>query len=239
MRDLASAFDRGASRYDLMVWLNPGYHRHLHWAAGELTRRTDFGAGPGQVLDLASGSGASTKALLDQLPQGSRVTGVDLSRGMLARARAKRWPVGTTFRQGRVGALDLDDLGRGRWQGVFASYLFRNVPSEQRDAALAEVHALLQPGGWLVTQEYSVAGNRRARAVWDAVSLGVILPLGTVVDRNPGLYRYLWRSVRDFDTTPAFMGRLAEAGFTEIACRTVPGWQRGILHTFVARKAPA
>ncbi|MGD8214183.1 class I SAM-dependent methyltransferase [Aestuariimicrobium sp. Y1814] len=239
MRDLASAFDRGADRYDLLVSLNPGYHAHLHSAADELARRSGPADAGLRLLDLACGSGASTRALLDQSPAGTTITGIDLSEGMLARARAKTWPPGTTFRQGRVGGLDLAALGRGSWQGVFASYLFRNVPADERTTALVEVHDLLAPGGWLVTQEYSVAGNRRARAVWDAVSLGVILPLGTVVDRNPGLYRYLWRSVRDFDTTPAFMGRLAEAGFTEIACRTVPGWQRGILHTFVARKAPA
>lgn len=237
MGDLASAFDRGAGRYDLLVSLNPGYHTHLHSAADELARRSGP-AGTGlRLLDLACGSGASTRALLDQSPADTTITGVDLSEGMLEQARAKTWPPGTTFRQGRVGELDLAALGPGSWQGVFASYLFRNIPPELRTSALVEVHDLLTPGGWLVTQEYSVAGNRRARAVWDAVSLGVILPLGTIIDRNPGLYRYLRRSVQDFDTTAAFMCRLAEAGFTEIACRTVPGWQRGILHTFVARKA--
>ena len=111
------------------------------------------------------------------------------------------------------------------------------MPADGRDGALREAHELLAPGGWLVTQEYSVAGDRRAAATWDAVSWGVIVPLGVAIDRNPGLYRYLWRSVRDFDSTTAFMDRLAGAGFVDVACRTVPGWQRGILHTFVARKA--
>ena len=36
------------------------------------------------------------------------------------------------------------------------------------------------------------------------------------------------RSVRDFDSTTAFMDRLAGAGFVDVACRTVPGWCRSV-----------
>ena len=34
--DVAAAFDEVASRYDLMVALNPGYHAHLRAAANAL-----------------------------------------------------------------------------------------------------------------------------------------------------------------------------------------------------------
>lgn len=81
-----------------------------------------------------------------------------------------------------------------------------------------------------------MAGNPRAATVWDMVSWGVIIPLGTVLDANPGLYRYLRRSVHEFDSTTRFMERLADVGFVDVACATVTGWQHGILHTFIARK---
>lgn len=237
MSAIAAAFDRGARHYDLLVSLSPGYHAHLRSAARELIARIGPRHHPLRLLDLACGSGASTRAIIDHAPTDSTALGVDLSEGMLHHAHSKAWPVGTSFRQGRVGALDIDDLGPQSWHGIFASYLFRNIPEGERDRALTEVHRLLAPGGWLVTQEYSVTGNRGATAVWDAVSFAAIIPLGLVVDSNPGLYRYLWRSVRRFDSTTRFMHRLSAAGFTDIACRTVPGWQRGILHTYVARKA--
>ena len=239
MNNVAEAFDRGAGNYDLLVSLNPGYHDHLDSAASELLPRIGPRPSGLRLLDLACGSGALARALLRASRNGPTIWGVDLSEGMLDQARAKTWPDGVSFRQGRAGGLDVDALGRGSWHGVFASYLFRNVPAEHRGAALAEVYDLLAPSGWLVTQEYAVAGDRRATAVWDAVSWGVILPLGVLIDRNPGLYRYLWRSVRSFDAPTAFMDRLAAAGFVDVACKTVPGWQRGILHTFVARKAAA
>ncbi len=252
MTDVAAAFDRGAASYDLLVSLNPGYHRHLRSAAAVLARLTRSRPRPVRLLDLACGSGASTRALVDACAEADRgvledraeevrtsgateILGVDLSEGMLAQARSKTWPAGVEFRRGQVGGLDLDELGERTWSGALACYLVRNIPPDQRDAALREVRQLLEPGGWLVIQEYSVAESLAARLVWDVVSWSVIIPLGALVDRNPGLYRYLWRSVRRFDSTAELVRRLAAAGFTDIRHRTVPGWQRGILHTFVAR----
>lgn len=236
MTSVMQAFDRGAARYDLLVSLNPGYHDHLDSAATEIIQRIRPRPARLRLLDIACGSGASTPALLRAAEDGATIVGIDLSEGMLAQARAKHWPHGVRFEQGESGRLDVEALQSDAWHGVFASYLFRNVPADQRDDALSEAYDLLVPGGWLVTQEYSVAGNPKAIAIWDAVAWAVIVPLGIVIDRNPGLYRYLWRSVREFDSTTRFMDRLADTGFTDVACRTVPGWQRGILHTFIARK---
>lgn len=231
----SAAFDRGASRYDVLVGLNPGYHRELRSAASALV--AGLGASPGpSLLDLACGSGESTRALVDAAPADARVLGLDASDGMLAQARLKEWPDGVHFGHAVAGGLDVDAVGRGAFDGVLTCYLFRNVPDADRDRALAEVYALLKPGGRLVVQEYSVAGNPAARRTWDAVCHGVIIPLGVLVDHNHDLYRYLWRSVVDFDTVDAFADRLLRAGFTDVARRTATGWQRGILHTFVARK---
>lgn len=231
-----AAFDRGARRYDLMVRLNPGYHRALGEAASALVERLSGRPGPWHIVDLACGSGASTRAVLDAAPFGTEVLGLDASAGMLAQARRKEWPDRVRFEQAVAGHLDLDVLGPGTRDGVFTAYLFRNVPEDERDRAVREVFELVAPGGWLVVQEYSVAGNPAALRVWNAVARGVIVPLGLVVDRNPDLYRYLWRSVLEFDSTRRFADRLAAAGFTDIARRTTSGWQHGILHTFVARK---
>lgn len=230
-----AAFDRGAARYDLMVALNPGYHAELGRAADALVERL-ASPRPWRLLDLACGSGASTRALVTAAGPAASVLGLDASQGMLAQARAKDWPEGVRFERAVAGDLDVAAHGAGSFDGVLTAYLFRNVPEAQRDAAVAEVFALLRPGGWLVVQEYSVAGDPRARRVWDAVCGAVILPLGTLLDHNVDLYRYLWRSVVVFDALPRFADRLVAAGFTDVAHRTARGWQRGILHTIVARK---
>jgi ubiquinone/menaquinone biosynthesis C-methylase UbiE len=228
---LADAFDRAARRYDLLTGLNPGYHRHLASAAESLADQLD-GIAP-ELLDLGCGSGSSTAALLAVAPDAT-IVGVDASAGMLARASAKTWPGRVRFLHAtaqQLACLQLDPV-----DGALAAYLFRNVPAAERDLVARAVRAQLRPGGWLVVQEYSVAGRRAAGLVWTLVCWAVVIPLATVVGGNPGLYVHLWRSVRAFDSTDRFARRLAEAGFTDIARHDVPGWQRGILHTFRARR---
>ncbi len=237
--DVPDAFTEAASRYDRMVSLNPGYHRHLRSAASALLETLDPHRSL-RLVDLGCGSGASTRALLSAaraLRARIRVTGVDASAGMLEQARGKRWPEGVDFREGLA-----QDLGthRAEWglaepaDGVLAAYLFRNVA--ERDEVLADVADLVAAGGTLVVQEYSVAGAPFPSAVWTLVSWAVVIPLSWITSRQTRLYRYLWRSVLEFDSVQTFVDRLYAAGFVDVEVRTVPGWQQGILHTFRARK---
>jgi ubiquinone/menaquinone biosynthesis C-methylase UbiE len=122
----------------------------------------------------------------------------------------------------------------GQFDAVFAAYLVRNLPDP--DAGLRTMFELLRPGATLAVHDYSVADSARARAVWTAVSWGVIIPSGAVVTRSSALYRYLWRSVLGFDGARQFRRRLEGAGFVDPREATVPGWQRGIVHTWVARR---
>ena len=169
------------------------------------------------------------------------VVGVDASAGMLDQARAKPWPAGVRF---EVGLAEETAWSRKLWgldgplHGVFAAYLFRNVTD--RDEVLAGLFDLLADDGVLVVQEYSVAGSRRwSQLVWIAVCWLVVIPLGWLTSRQTRLYRYLWRSVLPFDSVQTFVDRLYGAGFVDVEVRTAPGWQRGILHTFRARKPAA
>ena len=78
---------------------------------------------------------------------------------------------------------------------------------------------------------------RFTRAAW--VCWLAIIPLGWLTSPRSKLYRYLCRSVRSFDSVQTFVDRLYGAGFVDVEVRTVPGWQRNILHTFRARKPAA
>jgi len=91
----------------------------------------------------------------------------------------------------------------------------------------------------LVIQEYSVTGSRHAPALWTAVCWLVVIPLAWLTSRQTRLYRYLWRSVRAFDSVSTFSDRLQRAGFVDVEVQTVPGWQREILHTIRARRPEA
>jgi len=230
------AFDTAADRYDALVGANPGYHAALRESARRLGLAGD-GAGA-RVLDLGCGTGASTAALLAVAPKAT-IVAVDASAGMLARARTKRWPDSVTFRHARAEALPaLPGAGLdGPFDGVFAAYLVRNVA--EPDVLLSSVLGLLRPGAPLVVHEYSVRDSALARAIWSLVCWTVIIPAGAVATRDHRLFTYLWRSVIRFDGAARFRERLRGAGFADVASTTFGGWQRGIVHTFVGRRAGA
>jgi ubiquinone/menaquinone biosynthesis C-methylase UbiE len=227
-----AAFDAGAFAYDRLVGANPGYHEHLRLSA----RRMQLpGDGRGlRLLDAGCGTGASTAALLTVAPH-AEIVAVDASGEMLAQARAKRWPPSVQFAHTPVEELAAAGV-HGPFDGILAAYLIRNLPDPE--SALRELRGLLRPGGTLAVHEYSVRDSRRARGVWHAVCWGIIIPAGRVLTGDAALYQYLRRSVNGFDGAARFRQRLRDAGFTGVHSETVPGWQHGIVHTFLASRPP-
>lgn len=244
---LADAFDRAAPTYDAMVALSPGYHHQLRTAglalvdamgsAAVTSGGTDLADAP-HVLDLGCGSGASTQAVqrawASRHPgRPLRVTGVDASAGMVQQTRDKPWPATTSFVvRDAVGYLR--DQPDGSVDGVLGAYLLRNVPD--RAELVTEVARVLAPGAPFVVHDYSVAGNLRARVVWAAVCHGIIIPLAAVKRSDVPLHRYLYTSVRDFDSVATICRRLTQAGLVDVRHRSFPGWQRHVVHTVVGRR---
>lgn len=224
---LADGFDRAARHYDQMVALNPGYRRHLRAAAEALLDRIDDPLPT--LLDLGCGSGLSTRELLRAARKRGmtpRIIGVDASAGMLERARAKRWPQGVVFVEGRGEELAQLDLPAA--DGALACYLLRNV--SDLDATLSGIAGALADGGSLVAEDYSVRGSQSARRRWSRVNRLVIIPLARVITGDAALYEYLHRSVDDFATPAELSQAMFRAGFATVETRTVGGWQRDILH---------
>lgn len=230
---LRSGFDRASKHYDLMVGLNPGYHRHLRNAAQKLME--ELGSQP-EILDLGCGSGASTKALYDE--GAGQVLGVDASPGMIAQARKKRWAVPTDFEVCFAQALDTCAHPRLKrpFDGVYAAYLIRNVPSHQRDAVLTSMFKHVAVGGKIVLVEYGLSKAWLPRVIWDLVCWLTVIPLSKVIVKDTSLFRYLWKSVHEADSPRVLGERLERAGFTEVQRHRVSGWQRGILHIWTGRR---
>lgn len=220
------AFDVVARTYDLLTGMNPGYHQHLHTSALRL------GARPGaRVLDLCCGTGSSTAALRKAYPT-AELVGLDYSEGMLERARGKDG-LRATFVHGDATNPAAHGV-EGPFDAILMAYGIRNLPDPDR--GLANVLDLLRPGGTIVFHEYSVADSRRARWIWEMVCRTVIIPGGWVTAPGSDIYRYLYRSVVEFDGVQAFEARLRRAGFVDVETLPMAGWQRGILHSFRARR---
>ena len=71
--------------------------------------------------------------------------------------------------------------------------------------------------------------------MWNAVCATIIIPAGRLRTGDAALYRYLRRSVNEFDGAEAFRTGCAANGFTDVRSETMPGWQRNIVHTFLGR----
>jgi ubiquinone/menaquinone biosynthesis C-methylase UbiE len=222
-------FDRVAGRYDLLTGMNPGYKKHLRWSAERMRMSASSDV---KLLDLCCGTGLSTEALVKTYPR-AEITGLDASAGMLAVAAKKPWAREVRWICGD--AMDPAATGvGGPFDGILMAYGIRNMPDP--DLCLRRVFELLRPGGTICFHEYSVRDSLKARMIWNAVALGIIIPAGLITSPKSDIYRYLRASVNAFDGVGAFEVRLARAGFVEFRAETMDGWQSGIVHSFLARR---
>ena len=224
---LANGFNRVAGAYDLLVALNPGYRQHLTLSARRLRLAPDA-----RILDLCCGTGQSTLALRAVYPHATLV-GLDVAAEMLQVARARPELAGVTFLHGD--ATDPRGAGvDGEFDGILMAYGIRNVAA--RDTCLAALRELLAPGAPVCFHEYSVAGSRWSRMVWRLVTTLIVTPLARIVAGDTSLFTYLHRSVLAFDSVTAFERRLQAAGFADVRTMPMGGWQRGIVHSFLAQR---
>ena len=208
-------FDRIAPRYDL---LNHTLSSHIDrlWRrrAVRILRRRN----PEHVLDLATGTGDLAVALARGIP-GVRVTGVDLSEGMLDVARRKVAACGLGGRiellQGDAEHLALADASVDAATVAFGVRNFGDL-----EAGLGELARTIRPGGAVVILEFSRPRNPLFRAVYEFYS-GRILPrIGGAVSRDRRAYEYLPASVGAFPAPEDFMRLMERAGFRNCCARS-------------------
>jgi ubiquinone/menaquinone biosynthesis C-methylase UbiE len=224
---LAHDFDRVAPRYDLLQRFNPGYTADLLLSAKRLQAPAR-----GCILDLCCGTGLSTEALVQCYPE-AEITALDQSAGMLDVARKK--PALSKVGFVHADAMDLAAAGAtGPYDAILMAYGIRNMPDPDR--CLAQLREHLSPHGRIAFHEYLVRDRIIPRAIWNAVSASIIVPLGTLATGSGELFRYLRSSVNDFDRLEAFEDRLRRAGFQSIHHESMGGWQRGIVHTVLATR---
>ncbi len=140
--EVRTLYDRLAGSYDLWGRLAESRARSR---AIELAAVED-----GQtVLEVAAGTGLAFFELVRRNPNGTNL-GIDLSPGMLARARKRLATVGHDNYSLALGdALELD-IEAGSIDTLVNNYMFDLVPYADMGRILSEFRRVLKPGGKLV-----------------------------------------------------------------------------------------
>jgi ubiquinone/menaquinone biosynthesis C-methylase UbiE len=150
-RRRSAYWDKQAARYDRAMNF---WDRHLFgdsrpWACGRAI---------GEVLEVAVGTGRN----LPFYREGTRLTGVDWSPGMLAIARQRAADLGrqADLRPGDAQALDFPDSS---FDTVLCALGLCAIPDDRR--AVAEMARVLRPGGRLLLVDHVAASASALRAV--------------------------------------------------------------------------
>ncbi len=182
------------------------YDRMNHLMTAGLDRRWRKSAVQGlhgKVLDVACGTGDMAVELLRQ---GCSVTGVDLSKEMMAIAKWK-----APQAEYRLADVERLPFGEASFDAVTCAFGVRNfVHLEQ---GLHEMLRVLKPGGRMVILELATPDSSLIRPFYNLYTRRIIPWLGQRLAGSREAYTYLPRSIERFPKGDAFLQLIQNSGF--------------------------
>ena len=166
-----------------------------------------------QVLDMACGTADSTIALAKAgVP---RVTGVDISEGMLKVGEKKI----DKLNLNSVISLKVEDCENlsfedNTFDAAFIAFGIRNF--EDKKKGLKELHRILKPKGLLLILELSVPQNRILLSLYKLYFLHILPFIGKKISGDNKAYTYLPQSVMNFPKPKDFLQTMEECGFNDV-----------------------
>lgn len=185
---------------------------------------------PKQVLDIATGTGDFAIESLSMNPD--KVTGVDISEGMLDMGRKKMKKRKLDDRiellYGDSENLPFED---NTFDAITVGFGVRNFQNLLK--GLTDMNRVLAPGGTAAVLEFSKPRKFPIKQLYNFYFLNILPMIGRIISKDSRAYTYLPESVKVFPDGENFLKVMQEAGFSQLESYPV---SFGIATIYIGRK---
>lgn len=207
---VSEMFDRIAGRYDFMNrFLSAGIDVQWRIKAIKLFRKDR----PQHLLDVATGT-ADMAIRAAKILQPRKITGIDISPGMLAIGRKKvaveALPTEIELLDGDSETINFPDHS---FDGVMVAFGVRNF--EHLEKGLSEIGRVLKPGGQLVVLEFSKPKIPLVQPLYNLYMNQIAPFFAQLFTKNKRAYQYLNESSKAFPDRDQFVAILNKVGFEQ------------------------
>ena len=215
-KQVEKMFDKIAFRYDFLNhFLSAGID--VGWRKKTIKQLRSLN--PKSILDVATGTG-DMAILANKLLTAEKITGIDISEGMLEIGKKKIEKLGL---QHRVELLKGDSetilFDNNSFDAVTVAFGVRNF--QDLELGLTEIKRVLKPGGKLVVLEFTKPKLPVIKNFYN-LYLTLIAPMiGRVISKNKNAYQYLNDSVQKFPEGKDFVQILNKLGYKNASCKTL------------------
>ena len=207
-QQVAGMFNDIAFRYDFLNrFLSAGID--IRWrkkAIKQLEKNQ-----PKTILDVATGT-ADVAIMASGILKVAKITGIDISDGMLEIGRKKIQKLGL---QNTIELLNGDcetiNFNNDSFEAVTVAFGVRNF--ENLEKGLSEIKRVLKPGGKLVVLEFSKPKSAVVKTVYNLYMKFICSNVGKIFSKNPIAYQYLDESIQKFPEGKNFTAILDNLGY--------------------------
>jgi demethylmenaquinone methyltransferase/2-methoxy-6-polyprenyl-1,4-benzoquinol methylase len=213
---VADMFNDISGRYDFLNrFLSAGIDISWRKKALEELREIE----PKHLLDVATGTADVAIMAAKQL-QPEKITGIDISEGMLdvGRKKIKEEKLEDTISllRGDSEAINFKDE---TFDAVTVAFGVRNFMHLEK--GLSEILRVLKPGGKLVVLEFSKPATPVVKSIYSFYMKIVTPGVGKLFSQNRDAYKYLDESIRQFPEGKDFTSILDQLGYHQTYSKTL------------------
>jgi demethylmenaquinone methyltransferase/2-methoxy-6-polyprenyl-1,4-benzoquinol methylase len=207
---VADMFNSIAYRYDFLNrFLSAGID--VWWRKKAIQQLREIA--PKKILDVATGTG-DVAILTWRMLQPEKITGIDISEGMLELGRKKieklQLQQKIDLQKGDSETIRFED---DIFDAITVAFGVRNF--QHLEKGLKEMHRVLRPGGKLVVLEFSKSDKGILSVLFNFYMNKVTPVIGKLFSKNKDAYQYLNDSVQAFPEGQTFLNIMHDAGFTQ------------------------